>query len=122
MYQHTMNHELIRDNDGNIATPWGTADCVRVINEAVICVSTAAHGGYHVAEELNKEIPERLRQEDGWYEEDDEATIVELLFGRDYFETAEDYWEAIQRVTNNSALWPHPKPYFDHDLPLEDSK
>lgn len=57
-------------------TPWGEAQHVEHVADGVSSVSTASHGGLKLDKKANADIPEALRNDDGWYEEDTEATIV----------------------------------------------
>lgn len=57
-------------------SPWGEIQHVEHVADGVSSVSTAGHGGLKLDPERNKEIPAELRNNDGWYEEDTEATIV----------------------------------------------
>lgn len=52
------------------STPWGRAQHSRKIAPGIILYSTARHGGVHVSQELNSQIPEYMRDASGWYEED----------------------------------------------------
>lgn len=66
-------------------TPWGHADHVERVASGVRFVSTASHGGYRLDRDANAAMPEALRREDGWYEEDVDAHLVVVglpdLFG-----------------------------------------
>lgn len=61
-------------------TPWGPSQTSRQVAPGIIDYTTAGHGGIHVSPSLNAEIPECLRQSDGWYEEDCEWAIVAYVF------------------------------------------
>ncbi len=62
-------------------TPWGNSDSEKILAPGIISVSTPSHGGIHVEKELNKMIPEYMRTNDGWYEEDVDWSIVATVFG-----------------------------------------
>lgn len=57
-------------------SPWGEIQNVTHVADGISAVSTAGHGGLKLDKERNAEIPEPMRNSDGWYEEDTEATIV----------------------------------------------
>ena len=56
-------------------TPWGESHNKVKIITGVNFYSTARHGGYKVFKRLNNLIPENLRNENCWYEEDVEFCI-----------------------------------------------
>jgi len=68
--------------------------------------STAGHGGFHVSPTLNSKMPEALRIEDGWYEEDCDWALVAVAFP-DLF--AKENANAISTMKN----W-HPNRYEKH--------
>jgi len=51
-------------------SPWGPVQYQTAITDDITWVGTAGHGGCKVSPKLNKTIPDYLRNEDGWYEED----------------------------------------------------
>lgn len=60
-------------------TPWGPAQHVSVLKPGVTLVSTARHGGIHLDDAQQSQIPEQYRRDDNWYEEDCEIAIP-ILF------------------------------------------
>lgn len=83
-------------------TPWGTAQHKTVIARGIIFYGTARHGGFHVSSKLNASMPDALRNEDGWYEEDCEYAKVVLAFPR--------FFNAEQQKTAKDTLriyYPH---------------
>ncbi|EKY4113613.1 DUF7007 domain-containing protein [Pseudomonas aeruginosa] len=62
------------------SSPWGEIQQARVVAPGITRVTTAGHGGYR----LGRERIERMRQMIGftqeWYEEDEEAALVEAAF------------------------------------------
>jgi hypothetical protein len=74
------------------STPWGVAQGSKVFQRGVTFYRTARHGGFRLGVRANAKIPEPMRNEDGWYEEDCEAAKVMFIF-RDLF--AEDYDDAV---------------------------
>lgn len=61
-------------------TPWGTSDSHETIAPGIVFYSTPSHGGYHVSPALNRTMPESLRIDGGWYEEDCDWARVPLAF------------------------------------------
>lgn len=61
-------------------TPWGTADHVEELFDGAERVSTPSHGGIRLTAPVNAAMPEALRNDDGWYEEDCEAALVIVGF------------------------------------------
>lgn len=57
-------------------TPWGTSDHSSPIAKGVTFYGTPSHGGAKVSASQNKKIPLVFRNEDGWYEEDLDITLV----------------------------------------------
>ena len=79
-------------------TPWGNADGVYKYARGINRYTTPSHGGFHVSAKLNQTIPEYMRNEDGWYEEDCEWCKVALVF-KQYFD-AKDVEAAIPTLRN----------------------
>jgi hypothetical protein len=69
------------------STPWGRADQKEKVCRGINFYSTPSHGGYKVSEGMLKKMPERLRLDGGWYEEDCEAYKVIVAFPQ-YFTEA----------------------------------
>lgn len=74
-----------------VDTPWGPPQEVAIIAPGIMLISTASHGGYWLSSVRNKQVPVRLRRKTfmqngrlGWYEEDEDAAIVESVFS-EYF-------------------------------------
>lgn len=61
-------------------TPWGTADSKQEYGPGVTFYGTPSHGGFRVAPKLNAKMPEYLRDESGWYEEDCAWANVAVAF------------------------------------------
>lgn len=57
-------------------TPWGISDYTTKIAPGIISYSTPSHGGIHLSPTRLKEMPEVLRLESGWYEEDCDWCLV----------------------------------------------
>lgn len=62
------------------STPWGPSQHSKKYGRGIIFYGTAGHGGFHVSRTLNVKIPQYLRNEDGWYEEDCEYAKVVIAF------------------------------------------
>lgn len=61
-------------------TPWGYSDHVEYLAPGILSVSTPSHGGIHLDNLRNVQVPEYMRREDGWYEEDMEWAIPAMVF------------------------------------------
>ena len=59
-----------------IRSPWGKVQNVEHITPWLSRVSTATHGGFKLAPNKNKYIPNDLRRKGCWYEEDCEVSII----------------------------------------------
>jgi hypothetical protein len=51
-----------------------------LLAEGIRSVSTASHGGIKLSAERNAQMPDYMRNEDGWYEEDSEWAKVAVVF------------------------------------------
>ena len=61
-------------------TPWGASDYQERIAPGIIFYGTPSHGGYHLSPTLQARMPECLRIESGWYEEDCDWARVPVAF------------------------------------------
>lgn len=61
-------------------TPWGTSDSAEQVAPGIVFYTTPSHGGYHVSSTVNRTMPDSLRLDDGWYEEDCDWARVALAF------------------------------------------
>lgn len=61
-------------------TPWGSAQSIDKIADGIVQVSTASHGGIGLDETRNAQMPDALRVDGGWYEEDVQWALVVLAF------------------------------------------
>lgn len=63
-----------------ISTPWGPSQGKYPHCRGINYYSTAQHGGFKVSAKKNEQIPEYMRNENGWYECDCEWAIVAVCF------------------------------------------
>ncbi|MHC2552400.1 DUF7007 domain-containing protein [Bradyrhizobium elkanii] len=79
------------------SSPWGAIQDKRELAPGIWSVSTAGHGGIKLSRERNAAMPDYMRNEGGWYEEDCEwakAAVVHpigfqnVVGGRTEFELA----------------------------------
>lgn len=63
-----------------IWTPWVFADHRKEYAAGIVQYSTPGHGGMKVRDDLNRKIPEYMRNKGGWYEEDCEWSKVVAVF------------------------------------------
>jgi hypothetical protein len=61
-------------------TPWGSVQYIQYIAEGIQHVSTAGHGGIKLDRKRNSAMPEYLRCEGGWYEEDCDWAKVAVVY------------------------------------------
>lgn len=78
-------------------TPWGRSDNKTIIAKGITSYSTPSHGGLRVHESLNLQIPDYMRHESGWYEEDCDWSIVAINFPQHFIK---EYKEALHTFRN----------------------
>lgn len=78
-------------------TPWGVSQNREEIVPGIVFHSTAGHGGFEVCEKLNDTIPDYMRNENGWYEEDCEWCKIAVIFP-EYF--LKEYASALSTLRN----------------------
>lgn len=61
-------------------TPWDRSQWETIYSEGIVLYETPGHGGFHVSPSRLLEMPEPLRNHDGWYEEDCEWAKVAIAF------------------------------------------
>ena len=61
-------------------TPWGQSQDVTEYAPGIVFVSTASHGGIKLDRKHNAMVPDYMRCEGGWYEEDCDWAIVATIF------------------------------------------
>ena len=104
-----------------VRTPWGAADTETVFTPDIALYLTPSHGGIKVSDTLNGLVPQSMRRNDGWYEEDCNWAIVVVAFPRLFslsrlkaavktmqFWHGDTYreWRATTRTKNQSRLFP----------------
>jgi hypothetical protein len=65
-------------------TPWGTPDHAEQVLPGIWRVSSPSHGGYVLSDERQGEMPEALRREDPFYEEDVDYALVLYGFASEF--------------------------------------
>ena len=96
---------IVRRELAENRTPWGQAIQRDEIAAGIIVVSTASHGGILLSEARSNEIPKHLTLNQLAYEEDLEATYVELAFPN-YFRKSLKFNLAKVGVYSSSSV-PH---------------
>lgn len=94
-------------------TPWGGVQHYSPIAPGIVQVGTAGHGGIKLSAERNKEIPTALRNRNGWYEEDCEASIVTMTYAEEF---------SAERRTWSHLPADHVDPYADPEFMKADSE
>ena len=92
------------------STPWGLPQDAWAIADGITKVVTSSHGGLYVDSDLNAQIIPEARDEDGWYEEDDDWAIVVVSFpehfSHDMHQAAvASVYRAAER--RSSSKWQH---------------
>lgn len=64
----------------SIDTPWGKPTNIIPIAEGITSYTTASHGGIHLSPERQEQMPEVLRLNGRWYEEDCNWCLVAVAF------------------------------------------
>jgi hypothetical protein len=62
------------------SSPWGKIQETRELAPGIWTVSTAGHGGVKLSRERNAGMPDYMRNEGGWYEEDCEWAKVAVVY------------------------------------------
>jgi hypothetical protein len=75
-------------------SPWGKIDISQEIAEGIVKVTTAGHGGIKLDRRRNAQVPPYMRLWGGWYEEDENWSIVAIVFPQ--FFSAETFAAAQQ--------------------------
>jgi len=91
-----------------VNTPWGRSDSYQEETAGIKFYGTPSHGGYFIPKKLNETIPEYMRNENQWYEEDCDWCLPVIALGTSYFPhvSAENVIQAWDTFKN----W-HPAAY-----------
>ena len=65
-------------------TPWDAPDRADQVLPGIWRVSTPSHGGYVLSDERQAAMPEALRRDDPYYEEDVDYALVLYAFGSEF--------------------------------------
>lgn len=118
--------------DQRVWTPWDLSQVSLTYADGVVFYSTASHGGFKLDDARNAAVPDPLRHEDGWYEEDEDWAKVAVAFPA-LFTSLErrhaektvrnawpDYWEAVHgRALAPGESWAKDRRLF-HDTHAQD--
>jgi hypothetical protein len=97
-------------------TPWGYSDYEEECGNGIKFYGTPSHGGYKIPKKLNNLIPNYMRIENGWYEEDCDWSIPIIVIGK-YFnqeEFVKSYANALDTFKN--WHWQSYEKFFDIEL------
>lgn len=81
-------------------TPWGTAQGVKKLAPEIYWVTTASHGGLKLSAERNGEMPDCLRNDSEWYEEDAEWAKAAVRFEELFLQSSD---RDIKRIILSGA-------------------
>jgi hypothetical protein len=76
----TKNISLYKDSECPMSSPWGAIQTRKKLAAGIWSVSTAGHGGIKLSRERNASMPDYMRSEGGWYEEDCQWSIAAVVF------------------------------------------
>lgn len=82
-----------------VRSPWGKVQQTSVYADGIVFVSTASHGGFKLSRSRQAQMPEALRIQGGWYEEDCEAALVVLGLSKHFSN------EQLIRATESVKNW-----------------
>ncbi len=101
------------------STPWGAAQYSDSICRGIVQYGTAGHGGVHLSPTRNMVIPEYMRNDNGWYEEDCEWSIPATIFPEAW---VSHYDESILKIIKATLLEYYPDMYEQyHGVKLKES-
>jgi len=72
-------------------TPWGQSQGSNRIAVGIMFYHTAGHGGVHLSPKRNALVPDYMRAEDGWYEEDCEWALAAAVFFDEFLADAQKH-------------------------------
>ncbi len=73
------------------STPWGPSQDSNRIVVGIMFYHTAGHGGVHLSPKRNAQMPDYMRSEDGWYEEDCEWALAAAVFFDEFLADAQNH-------------------------------
>ncbi|SDK43538.1 DUF7007 domain-containing protein [Bradyrhizobium ottawaense] len=76
----TDNISLFKSCPCPARSPWGAIQTKRELAPGIWSVSTAGHGGIKLSRERNAGVPDYMRAEGGWYEEDCQWSIAAMIY------------------------------------------
>lgn len=83
-------------------SPWGPIQDVYPIADGIVSVSTAGHGGIKLDRKRQAAMPDYLKREGGWYEEDCEWSLPGVVYGA-FFEAKKP--GTFQAAKDTMANW-----------------
>ncbi len=93
------------------STPWGMSQQSVKIATGIMSYSTASHGGVHLSKKRNALVPDYMRSDNGWYEEDCEHAIPCVVFTDEYKKYYADLDIDIISVAKDTLLSYYPDEY-----------
>jgi len=82
-------------------TPWGKADSAEMLCYGIGTVGTPSHGGIKLDRKHNSLIPEYMRQDGGWYEEDCDWAIPFCVFEMEIYNRGNCDKYVFKSITEN---------------------
>lgn len=64
-------------------SPWGAVEDHTIFAPGIVMVSTRDHGGIHLDDWRQAQVPAEVRSPDAWYEEDCKWSIPAVLFANE---------------------------------------
>lgn len=89
------HHEI----NSSTSTPWGTAQGGTRYTRGITFYHTARHGGAKLSDGINAQMPDYMRNDGGWYEEDGEFAKVMAAFPQ--FFTDRQHRQALDTLRNS---------------------
>lgn len=98
-------------------SPWGHVQHQYNYTKGINFVSTASHGGFKIDSKVNQLIPIAFRRNNGWYEEDCDASIIVFFFPNIFNEEKRKQAESVLK----NYLWRQYEQHFNVTIPIEES-
>jgi hypothetical protein len=86
-------------------TPWGKAQSAQEVITGMYFVTTAGHGGMKLSIKLNKLIPDYMRNQGGWYEEDIDWCIPYVILATHDLLTNPKFGEDVDKAVALLRNW-----------------